>query len=397
MFWKSLSSILTVEVISASPEGILEAVMQKKIPLFRVEQRDELTFRMEIRRRDYQSLCGILRRRGAAFRVLRISGIYWTAKNMLRRPVLGMTFLCLLMLSFYLPTRVLFVTVEGNSAIPQRQILSAAEQCGIRFGASRKQVRSEQVKNELLSAVPRLQWAGVNTSGCTAVISVRERTEDDRQEDTGVVSSIIANRDGYILSATATGGTLAVQPGETVTRGQLLISGFTDCGFCIRASRAEGEILAQTNRNLRAVMVESSGNPTLSPETRYKISLLIGKKRINLWKDSRISTTGCGRMYEEYYVSLPGGFRLPVGIAVDRYRDYTLKKAILPQKQAQMLLRQFSEGYTERQMNGGRILQARHDFAASGGIYRLDSRYVCEEFIGRERREQIGDINEQGN
>ena len=394
MFWKSLSSILTVEVISASPEGVLEAVMQKKIPLFRVERRDELTFRMEIRRRDYPALCGILRRRGADFRVLRISGIYWTAKNMLRRPVLGMTFLCLLMLSFYLPTRVLFVTVEGNSAIPQRQILSAAEQCGIRFGASRKQVRSEQVKNELLSAVPWLQWAGVNTSGCTAVISVRERAEDDRQEDTGVVSSIIANRDGYILSATATGGTLAVQPGETVTRGQLLISGFTDCGFCIRASRAEGEIVAQTNRNLRAVMVESSGNPTLSPETGYKISLLIGKKRINLWKDSRISTTGCGRMYEEYYVSLPGGFRLPVGIAVDRYRDYTLEKAILPQKQAQMLLRRFSEDYTERQMIGGRILQARHDFAASGGLYRLDSRYVCEEFIGRERREQIGDINE---
>ena len=397
MFWKSINSILTVEVVSASPEAVLEAVIQKKIPVFRVEQTDELTFRMEIRRRDHGVLRQILVRYGADFRILRSRGTYWTVKKILHRPVLVTTFLLLLMLTFWLPTRVLFVSVEGNAAIPERQILAAAEQCGIRFGASRKLVRSEQVKNGLLSALPRLQWAGVNTSGCTAVISVRERTDEQKPEETGIVSSIIAQRDGYILSATATGGTLAVQPGQAVTKGQLLISGFTDGGFCIRAARAEGEILAQTNRDLRAVMEETQGVLETSGETRYKISLLIGKKRINFWNDSRISHTGCGRMYEEYYVSLPGGFRLPLGISVDRYRNYTLRKAPLPRDGARALLRRFSEGYTNRQMIAGQILQAQHDFAASGGLYRLESRYVCQEIIGREHREQIGDINEQGN
>ena len=92
---------------------------------------------------------------------------------MLFRPVLLAGLGILFLLAMYLPSRVLFIRVEGNMQIPDRQILAAAEECGIRFGASRREVRSEKVKNALLSSVPQLQWAGVNTAGCVATISVR--------------------------------------------------------------------------------------------------------------------------------------------------------------------------------------------------------------------------------
>ena len=396
MVWKSLTGTLTLEVVSAAPEALPDALVGANIPVFRLEPMDELTCRMDIRRRDLPALRKILDRRGAAFRILQRQGLYWRAKSALHRPVLLAAFLLLTALTIFLPSRVLFVSVEGNDTIPDRQILSAAEDCGIRFGASRKLVRSEQVKNRLLSAVPRLQWAGVNTVGCTAVISVRERTEERGAGKTGTVSSILAQRDGYILSATVTGGTLAVQPGEAVTRGQLLISGFTDCGFCIRATRAEGEILAQTQRELTAVTPKTRLYLKTSPETKYKISLLLGKKRINLWKDSRISHTGCGRMYEEYYVSLPGGFRLPLGISVDRYRDHTVREAECARDDAQSLLRQFSDASIQRQMIAGQIRRRHQTLYDTGSLYSLRSHYVCEEIIGREHTEQIGDINEQG-
>ena len=396
MFGKSLTGILTLEVVSASPETLPDALVGANIPVFRLEPMEELTCRMDIRRRDLPALQKILDRRGASLRILQRRGFYWTAKSALHRPVLLAAFLLLTALTFFLPSRVLFVSVEGNSAVSDRQILSAAEEAGIRFGSSRKLVRSEQVKNRLLSAVPRLQWAGVNTVGCTAVISVRERTEETGAGKTSMVSSILAERDGYILSATVTGGTLAVQPGEAVTRGQLLISGFTDCGFCIRATRAEGEILAQTSRDLLAVTPESRLTLQTSPETKYKISLLLGKKRINLLKDSRISHTGCGRMYTEYYVSLPGGFSLPLGISVDRYRDHTWGESRLSQADAEELLQEVSDNCIRQQMIAGQILQKQQRIVSSGELYRLESRYVCREIIGREYAEQIGDINEQG-
>lgn len=396
-FQKTLCGMLTVELTSADPEKILSVLTQKQIPLFRVEKKQDLTYRLVIHRRDYRAIGILTEKQGDSLRILGERGLYWKIKSFCSRPVLLCLLLLLLISSWYLPTRIFFVTVEGNDTIPERWILAAAEDCGIRFGVSRRKVRSEKMKNALLSAVPQLQWAGINTAGCTAVISVRERVPEEAPRETGIVSSLVSDHDAYILSATVTGGTARVVPGQTVTKGQVLISGYTDCGICIRASRAEGEILAQTSRTISALMPETYLTATDAGETEYRISLLIGKKRINFWKDSRISDMGCGRMYTEYYLSLPGGFRLPVAVCIDRFQPYVLQKTKLLPEDARTMLQDFSESYLKRQMVAGQMVEGKQHLSCEEGYYLLESTYVCTEIIGREQREQIGVINEQGN
>jgi hypothetical protein len=136
----------------------------------------------------------------------------------LKRPALAGGLL-LLVLILWLPSRVLFICVAGNTLVPEKQILEAAEKCGVGFGASRKDVRSESVKNALLEALPQLQWVGVNTSGCHAVITVREKSLPEKEEESDFPASMVASRDGYILSCTAERGSLAVTPGQTVQQG----------------------------------------------------------------------------------------------------------------------------------------------------------------------------------
>jgi len=395
--WKSCSGMLAVKITSAVPEKTLDSLTQVKIPLSQVSQKDSLTYELLIRRSDYAQVSRILQRRGDHLEVVKKRGIYWKIESLLHRPVLLATLLFLLSLSIFLPTRVFFISVEGNVRIPDRMILSAAEECGIGFAASRKLVRSEKMKNALLSALPQLQWAGINTSGCTAVISVRERTERKPLSDSKYVSNLIADRDGYILSATVTSGTPLVFPGDSVTKGQLLISGYTDCDICIQATRAEGEIIAQTNRKMQTLMPGYCDIPCANSEVLYQISMIVGKKKINLWKDSRISDISCGRMYEEYFVSLPGGFQLPIAICVDRYICYDIQKSVIPKADAQSQLQAFSDTYLLRQMIAGQILQKQRHFTFSEGLYKLESNYLCTEMISREYREQIGVINGKRN
>ena len=397
MYWNYFSGMLILEFTSASPEKTLEAITSAHIQLFRIEQKSELTYQIQVSRKDYRRISNMIQRRGDRLETLRKKGLYWTVKNYFHRPIPVIVFLFLLISSVYFPSRIFFVTVSGNVTLPDRLIISAAEDCGICFGASRKAVRSEQIKNALLSAVPQLQWVGVNTTGCTAVISVRERIAEEKPPNSNTVSNLIADRDGYILSATATSGTQLVFPGETVVEGQLLISGYTDCGLCIRASRSEGEFFAQTSRKIRAVVPQTYISSSTTQNKQYKISLLIGKKRINLWKDSRISDTSCGRIYEEYYVSLPGGYQLPIGISIDRYSDYELLETKLSQIDAQSLLQNFSEHYTIQQMVAGQILQKRNQLMSLDDLYQLESSYICREMIGKEQREEIGDINGKRN
>jgi len=387
---------ILVEITSAEPEHTLNTILKARIAVSGVMQIDELTFRFTIRRQDLKWLETLLQCEGCKLKLVKTKGLYWKIRDLLRRPVLLGLLAFLLSAAMILPSRILFVRVEGNQELPACQVLSAAEHSGIRFGASRKLVRSERVKNELLSRLPQLQWAGVNTTGCTAVISVRERAVEQMQKDRSFCN-LIATQDGYILSQVILKGTPMFSPGDSVTKGQVLISGYTDCGICIRADRAEGEVLAQTRRELSAIMPKEAAVIQEISDRKYKISLLIRKKRINLWKDSRISDTGCGRMYEEYFVSLPGGFQLPIAICIDQYLEYRISESEITKESAQMQLQDFSDRYLLQQTIAGQILKKQQNFQERGAFYQLQSSYTCTEMIGKEQEEQIGDINEQRN
>ena len=391
--WKSIGGMLTVELTSAEPEQTLAAWNAGGMELHQLQRRSDLTCRLQIRRKDYRKAAALAKKRGDKLAIVRKSGIYWRAIRAFHRPVLLAGMGLLLFLALFLPTRVLFVRVEGNNAVPERQILAAAEECGIGFGASRREVRSEKVKNGLLARLPQLQWAGVNTKGCVATISVRERTRQQPLKQTTAVSHIQAARDGYILSITATSGTPLVQVGNTVKQGQTLISGYTDCGICIRAARAEGEVFAQTNRILTVLTPESYVLRGDMLEQKKSYSLLLGKKRINLWKDSGIWDSSCGRMYIQYDLTLPGGFRLPVALCVQTQTVWETADGQLSQKEAEAALTGFAQRYVTAQMVAGQIRRSAQRVLSNRGCYRLEGAYVCVEMIGRVQQEQIGDTN----
>lgn len=396
-FIPSLRGVLTIELISAEPAKALDDITNSGIPISDIQMKSELIFRFRLHQRDLKHVSHILRKRGDQFSIISRHGIFWQFKTLLNRPALVSIVLIMLSATAYLPTRVLFIETEGNQMLSSEEILAAAETCGISFGASRKHIRSEKVKNQLLSLLPELQWAGINTVGCRAVISVRERAEAKKQHPEHYVSSLVAGQDAYILSTTITEGTLMVHPGDSVVAGQTLVSGYADNGFSIHATKAAGEILGLTGRTETAAMPDNYLLATDIEGIKYKISLLLRKKRINLWKDSRISNACCGRMYEEYFVSLPGGFRLPLAVSIDRYICYTINRQTVPESEAYTMLSEFSDTYLKGQMIAGQILQKKQQLSMTENIYQLKSSYICSEMIGQEQREQIGDHNGKRN
>lgn len=392
-FWKSISGVLELELVSAELEAALSIMSRAGIALYHVHHRDALTAQFFIQRSEYEDLNALCRKRGETLKVLHRYGLYYTLLRLLHRKALLIGIGVLIFAAFYLPTRVLFVRIEGNTTIPSARILSAAEDSGIHFGASRREVRSERVKNALLDAVPQLQWAGVNTQGCTAVISVRERTADVKTETEKKVSSIVADRDGYILSCLVTRGTGLVKPGQAVKKGEVLISGYTDCGICIQAACAEGEVLAQTQRTLEAVTPAEYISREQAVKTMRSYSLRFGKKRIFFWKDSGILDASCDRISREYCLTLPGNFRLPVSLCIDTYTRFQTTPDEILQQDAFHALNEFAGQYLIGQMIGGEIQSRTQVIIRDDLSFRLTGKYICREMIGIVRLEQIGESN----
>ena len=386
-----MQNLITAEVTGADIPETLQSLINGDITLLCINPKDELTVQLTLQRRYFRKLRQICERRGDKICILNRQGLYWNVRTYLHRPVLMAGFLIILFLTLYLPSRILFVKVEGNSQITDRQIIDMADACGIGFGASRRGVRSEKMKNALLEAIPELQWAGVNTKGCVAVITVREREMPYRNMAEEGLCHIVSLTDAVITDCTATRGTMLCTPGQAVRAGQILISGYTDTGLSVRADRAEGEVYGRTRRSFRSVTPGMSAVVMKTGGQKKKISLLLGKKRINLWKDSGIWNATCDRIYEEYYITLPVGFLLPLALAVERFAVLETVQQEIPQEKAEALLSEFAESSLIRSMIAGTIDTCDVSVVPEPGIWILTGEYRCTELIGICQRLQIGE------
>lgn len=375
---------MILELTSADISGALEAITKAGVEIREVFVSGDLSVKMRIHRKDYDIVCQVTERRGETVKQILRLGTYWKFQKLARHWVLLLGILFLLILNTWLPTRVFFLQVAGNVSVPTRLILEKAAQCGITFGADRGTVRSEQMKNSLLDALPQLQWAGVNTYGCVAVITVEERQISD-DDILNIPGNIVALRDGIITSLTAERGTAIGKPGQAVRKGEVLISGYTDCGGVILLQGAKGEVFGQTRHQISAKTAEKCFARVSETGTRTSFSLIIGKNRINFYEDSGILDTGCVKMYSEYYMTLPGGLTLPVKLVRETVIQYEWTEQTVEPAQAETILTEQTAAYLESRMIAGQILS---EFGTVWG-YSRNGDYICREMIGRSVYEEI--------
>lgn len=383
-----LGGLQQLTITSADIPGLLSAIHRQAIPVEQVRQIDSFTVAIEVGRVHIRRLEKLAAVRGEQLRLLEKRGLFWQLRSFLHRPVLLLGMSLLLILVLWLPSKVLLITVEGNQKVPTNLILEQAEQCGIRFGVSRHKLRSEQLKNSLLAALPELQWAAVNTRGCVAVISVQEKTVPDRSVVQPPVSCIVAACDGTITSCTVTKGTAMCQVGQAVKAGELLVSGYADYGLIQKVTQAEGEIFAETIREVSAVIPLDFTNRGNITGVEKKISVIFGKKRINFYKDSGISEAGCGKMTVQYPLWLPGNFQLPVILCVDYLIQYDILSTEVDQDAVLDALSRAADRCVKEQMIAGSILDSWEAVELSDQYCVLKKRFACHEMIGRLRNEE---------
>lgn len=378
--------MIRCRIVCASQAQFITLLNQKGISSYYLTPCDELTTLLSVRRKDYKAVCALGKQYGAEIQIVNERDLFYQCSTLLKRPIL-MIGLCLwAILVCYLPTRILFVTVSGNASIPEKQILESAEDCGIYFGAARKTLRSEKVKNALISQISRLEWVGVNTYGCIAEIMVQEKSSAEEPHKYLGVTSLIAGYDGVVCEVVAKQGTALCVPGQAVSKGETLISGFTDCGFTTRAERSVGTVYAYTTRSLKVYFPVSGEARREVTGRNSRFSLKIGKNIINLSLNSGISGTGCAKIYEENCIKLPGGFCLPISLIRETEFTYsTVSKTAVQWSKISSMPTQ----YLHSQMIDGSILHHNYECSSRADIIFADYSFYCKEMIARERKEEM--------
>ncbi len=168
-----------LSIVSADLSYVLNSLLEKEVHLQDVSWVDELTAEVKVSHKQIDDVLGFLNQKEIHHKIVGINGKGWLLSNVFTRPVLLIGMVLFILLALWLPGRIFFLDVTGNAQIPDAYILETAENCGVHFGVKAAIVRSEEIKNHLLSQLPELQWVGVTTCGFVATIQVKERSELD--------------------------------------------------------------------------------------------------------------------------------------------------------------------------------------------------------------------------
>ena len=378
-----------LQIACADPQMLISQLAENGVELLALQQVNALTNVVTIRYRQLDTVQSVLKKYGGSCREVGRKGMIFSFIQFLGRPVLVAAILFFLVMLLLTTDRIFFIHVIGNDKISTEAILSQAQMHGLEFGVKAAEIRSEELKNALLGNFTQLQWLGITTSGTVATIHVSERSIPNQSLDTDY-RGIYSTGDGIISSIVAERGTPIVRVGQRVKTGDLLITGYSDCGIKLRVEQPIGEVHAYTLRNLEVLTTENAmiRADTSSIECCYRVR--IGKKVINFCNHSGIHDTSCVKMYEEYYWTLPGGFCLPVSVTKVINRHYDLIPAetdeVIP-----LWIQEYARKYLHTQMIAGQILEEKLTYDSDEGVCKLQAIYACQEMIGQAKNEETFD------
>ena len=127
-----------------------------------------------------------------------------------------------------------------------------------------------------------MAWLAVNLSGSVARVEVKERTLPPTPTDPNRPSNIRAARDGRIIEFSVYGGEAAVQNGDAVTEGMLLVSGVIE--------GEKGTILRLSLIHICNKFINPEAGAALSDNAAFIDGEgTISKKARELYKDNKLS------------------------------------------------------------------------------------------------------------
>ena len=309
--------------------------------------------------------------------------------RILRRPgiVAG---LCACILMTALGSRVIWdVRIEGNDTVSDEVITDLLRECGVGVGSDKTKIDVDAVKNRFLIKSDEISWITVNIIGTVAEVEVRE-TKTQEQAPDYVASNLVASRNGTVVEFEEVRGNIAVELGEDVSEGELLVGGvYGSETSALRFTRAEGRVMALCRRDYSVKVALQFDKKVYTGRKKIKKSLIFFEKEVKLFRNSGNLYTSCDIINKVEYLNFFGLGKLPFGVRSVEYVEYQTETAQRSEEQASeqanfQLWQMFFADAPTAQTVGKKLLGRLED-----GYYILEAEIECIENIAVEKEIEI--------
>lgn len=244
--WNYLSGYVMIKIEGLSPERLLNAASRGGVRMFAVRRRSQTELTAKIRPQDFETLRLLRKRSGCSIHILQKRGAPFLLNRMRMRKALLFGWIPLALAAAALSRFIWFVDVQGCYRVGEDEVYALLEEMGVRPGVKADALDHYEISRGLSAMDGRIAWAGASRRGVTLTVEIVEAEEIPKLSGTETAGSVYAAKDAVIKKITALKGRSVVSEGETVRKGELLITGeLTSAAGIPYQVAARGEVLAR--------------------------------------------------------------------------------------------------------------------------------------------------------
>lgn len=387
-----LRGSVTAVITGAETERFLNLCAQAALPVWEVERVDAFTLSVTTTRRGGKTLCRLAEQAQCTVKLGAKKGVPFFLLRFRRRYALvAGALLCLVLLAVG-SRLILVIDVEGNQTVPTAEILSQLRLHGVTVGTYGPGLDTRVLSHEMLLSMHRLTFFSLNLHGTRAEVVVHEADPHPKVVDRTQPTNVVSSATGIVTHMEPWAGDPLFQEGETVCRGEVLITGtmdieepeYSEIDLGILLVHAQGRVLARTWHTMTAEIPLTASVKTYTGQetTRRSVSLL--GKWMKFYTNSRIPYENYDTIIKEKSWTPVPGKMLPVTGRRETLRAYTLTETKLDQDKAEELLRRRLLETLEGSMDEGKVLKTDYTAQIQGDFLTVTLLAECTEQIGRE-------------
>ncbi len=189
----------------------------------RVQSKRLATMRMGIK--SFKLIRPVAKKTGCRVRLLKKTGLPFVFNKYRRRKAFFAGAVLFVLLINFLASFIWSIEITGNKELEQDFIEETLAKNGISTGVFKYRIDTDSVVTAMMLQVDKIAWISIDVRGTKVRVDIRERKDVPAMVPRDIPCEIIARKDGIIRRVIAKEGIEAVSEGDTVKRGQILISG----------------------------------------------------------------------------------------------------------------------------------------------------------------------------
>jgi len=178
--------------------------------------------------KEYKPAAKLAKRVGVRLRIIKKQGIYFKIRRYKGRKGFVISGVVTVLLLIFLQNFVWTIEINGNEAVTDSQILGSARQHGLKIGTFLPTENLEKIRLSMSGDLPSLSFISLNKLGSRIEIEVAEEVPKPYILDNNTPYNIVAAKTAKIISSEIYSGQKMFKDGDTVSKGDLLVSGIIE-------------------------------------------------------------------------------------------------------------------------------------------------------------------------